>query len=161
MPEFTGFDYLIFAALGGFIIWSLVGIISSRGRIKLRGKLFGRIASISIFAGLMAFAIYRQRDALVSVWVIFAFLIVAFVLFLFMKVGLGDNGIFFNGKFVAYDKIKSYSVERETETNFSLRLDVGRKEYVMEFKQDERELVMGYMAKGKVPDVKVLRGKKG
>ncbi len=157
MPVFQGTDLLLLLALGGFIIWELAGLLSCRGKIKLPGKVFGRIISMILFMILVFVAAMRSQGDPTVRLIIFGGILLSGVLSLLLKAGLGDNGLYFNGSFIPYVKMKYYNIERENEKTFSFRMDAGRRDYVLEFPADQRELAIAYMIKGKVPDFQAYK----
>lgn len=154
LQSLTGIDMLLLLVIGGFIIWEIIGLLTARGKILLEGKIYGRVISMGLFALLVALAVWRQWEYISSSWILFVGIVISFALFMLMKAGFGEKGFYINGRFVPFEKIRYYDIERETEEGFCLRINAGYKEYTINYTTQQRELVMAYLIKGKVPDMK-------
>lgn len=146
----NGMELLLTVAMVAYLIWEIFGIFAAMGKIKVPGKVFGRWISIILVAVLMVIAIYRNRDNMQNYWIVFTAMAAAFILFAFVKSGLGEKGLYFNGHYVPYTRLQTYSVDRESETTVGIRFESKRKDYILEFPKEQRELVVAYMLREKV-----------
>lgn len=157
MPQLEGADLIFLLIIVAFIIWEVQAIIKTHGKIQLQGKVYGRAISMGILVVLGGVAMWRRWSELGRLWPILVALVGCTALYMTMKAGFGDQGMYFNGKLVKYPKINHYNIERETETGFSLRINTGNKDYVLDFSADQSEAVLAYLGKGQVPDAKTAK----
>ncbi|MBQ9534923.1 MAG: hypothetical protein IJU78_03670 [Clostridia bacterium] len=142
------YDYLLLAVVGLLLVWQLAGLIATGRNVRVAGKMPGQLASFILFAALVAVAIYRNRSRMnTTLWIAFGAMPLVLVIFALMKNGLGDSFVYYRGKRYGYDQIEYYHVEREEGGSFILRLHTRRRDIVLQYPDEKKELVMAYLEK--------------
>ena len=110
---------------------------------------------MGIIGVLMIFAVVRRRADMETLTMILLLggVLLGSVLNIFLPVGFGEKGVYFNGRLTPFGNVQYFNVERETTGSFTLRLRTKKREVALDFKQEEKPLVLAWMDKGKIPDM--------
>ena len=142
------YDYLLLAAAVLMLLWQFAGLISTGTNVRVAGRMPGQVASLVLVAVLIGAAIYRNRARLTPVlWAAFGIMALVMIVFTLMKHGLGDEYVYHRGRRYGYDQIEYYHIERESGGSFIIRLHTRRRELMLQYPDEKKDLVMEYMGK--------------
>jgi len=154
LNDMNGFDLILSAAVVIFILWEMYGLIATRGKIQMKAQVYGRYIAMGIVLALMALAIFQRRHELnsLTLWVILGGVLVGGVLYVITPTGFGEKGLYFNGRLYPFSQFQYHRVERETDKGFALRLHTVKREFVLDFSQEQQPLVLAWMSKANIVD---------
>lgn len=147
----TQYDLVMILVIAVFILWELWGALRGRGKIKIRGKIYGNAIAAALLGALMAFAVIFRREALTVEPLLFGMIAVSVVLSFFTQAGISKNGIYFRGKLLKYDGKMLYTFEGDKDQkDFVTFRFVTKREYLISFPKEKKEEVIAHLTKYKV-----------
>lgn len=151
-------SFTVFYLIIGFcIVWECNLLFINRGKIKLPGEVPYKNIMMPIICVLFSALFLWRWGVGTEQFIVVGGFLVATVLYLPIKSGLTDEGIFVNGSFMPYLKMKYYAFDRINEDKVRLRAVSVRKEVSLYFPKEQEGLVGAYFAKSHVPSFEAFR----
>ncbi len=141
---------LIFGVIIAWIFYTAARAAWATRDIKVKATMSGKIISACILFGAIAVAFWLRYDAFQYFVPLVLFTVITFVVFLLGASGLSEEGMVFNGKLVPFERMHYFTFEFEADDPFCLRVNDGKKDYSLFFKQAKAEQVKAYLALGTV-----------
>ena len=144
------FDYVVYAVLAVLVIWAVSRIIVTIGKIRLQGKVPGRIAASVIVIALLGYAVWSRPDTFHNVWVVGGGILLGMGLYALIRAGFGDDGLYVNGSLVPFKTMNFYTLEPRTAKKVILRVHTAKRDYALLFTNAQQEEVERRMEEGGV-----------
>ena len=137
----------IWILVGIVAIWLLASMAVSHRHIKVHGDVAMKKIAVAIFIVLSALVIiFRYGPSTTNLLLILAMAAVG-VLSLCLKHGLGDKGVYMNGRLLKYEKMNYYHIEFTDSFGTKIRFNSLAKDFSLTFPTDKVEVVKAYMTK--------------
>jgi len=143
-------DYVVYAVLAALILWAVTRIIVTVGKIRLQGKVPGRITAAVIVIALLGYAVWSRPDTFHNVWLVGGGIVLGMVLYALIRAGFGDDGLYVNGRLVPFKTMNFYTLEPRTEKKVILRVHTAKRDYALLFANAQQDEVERRMEEGGV-----------
>ena len=149
----------IWILLGIVAIWLLASMVLTHRHIKVHGDVAMKKIAIAIFVVLSALVIiFRYGPSTMNLLLILAIAALG-ALSLCLKHGLGDRGVYMNGRLLKYEKMQYYHIELTDSFGTKIRFNSISKDFSLTFPEDKVELVKAYMVKYDVTPFELYQAK--
>ena len=149
----------IWILLGIVALWLLASMVLTHRHIKVQGTLPMSKIAIGIFIVLATLVILlRYGPSTMNLLLILANAAVG-ALSLCLKHGLGDRGVYMNGRLLKYEKMQYYHIELTDSFGTKIRFNSFSKDFALTFPEDKVELVKAYMVKNDVTPFELYQAK--
>lgn len=149
----------IWILLGIVAIWLLASMALTHRHIKVYGDVAMKKIAIGIFVVLSALVIiFRYGATTMNLLLILASAAVG-ALSLCLKHGLGEKGVYMNGRLLKYEKMNYYHIELTDSFGTKIRFNSLSKDFSLTFPTDKVELVKAYMTKYDVTPFELYQAK--
>ena len=140
-------------------IWLLSSMALTHRHIKVHGDVAMKKIAISIFVVMSAVVIlFRYGFTVPNLLLVLAMAAVG-ALSLCLKHGLGDKGVYMNGRLLKYEKMAYYHIELTDSFGTKIRFNSLAKDISLTFPEDKVELVKAYMVKYDVTPFELYQAK--
>lgn len=148
---------VFYVIIGLCILWECNLLFVHRGRVKLPGEVPYRNIMMPVLCVLFSiFFLVRWGIGTEQLIVVGGFA-VATALYMPIKSGLADDGMFVNGSFMPYTKMQYYAMDELGNGKIRLRAVAVRKEISMYYTKEQEGLVGAYFVKNNVPSFEAMR----
>lgn len=115
----------MFGALG---IWMLLNVLRTRNKIKYKDRMWTGTRILFLICGIMILTTIFAFNTWLD-YLRLAFMLLSIFAYLFMRDGVGEEGVCSSGRFVSWEQVRSYDFEegkKDFKTWFMIR-DTDRK----------------------------------
>lgn len=148
---------VFYVIIGLCILWECNLLFVHRDRVKLPGEVPYRNIVMPVLCVLFSvFFLVRWGIGTEQLIVVGGFA-VATALYMPIKSGLMDDGVFVNGSFMPYTKMQYYAMDELGNGKIRLRAVAARKEISMYYAKEQEGLVGAYFVKNNVPSFEAMR----
>lgn len=147
-------NVLLTAIFAGMAVWMVVSYVRSHDKVEIKDFMWTGNRIIFAIAGALAISTAFMYH---SIWdmVRLGSMIVAIVMFLLMRDGIGPDGIVSMGRFTSYTDVKAYDYQmkkKRFEVYFACSDKNGKNDYynvMIDFDPKDEEKILAYL-KGKI-----------
>ena len=149
----------IWILVGIVTVWLLISMALTHRHIKVAGDVAMKKIAIGIFVLVSAVVILVRYGFTVPNLLLVLATAAVGALSLCLKHGLGDKGVYMNGRLLKYEKMAYYHIELTDSFGTKIRFNSLSKDFALTFPPEKVEVVKAYMVKYDVTPFELYQAK--
>lgn len=146
----TTFDYVLLAACICLFASQLSTMIRLHRTAVVRGKGANKLV-VSLFVLVLLVIVFWRAEDIQHRWPILTAISAVCLMFIFSGTAVSREGVFYSGRFMAFDRAEYYILEHPEGDTPVLRVSRTTKEAIIQLKKEDLPQVMAILEDKKVP----------